>query len=33
MQDGKMYSYLHSLLGAKLMEELDRKLSGRDVEE
>lgn len=26
MQDSKMYTYLHSLLGAKLMEELDRKL-------
>ncbi|MDE7325176.1 MAG: hypothetical protein K2N63_02690 [Lachnospiraceae bacterium] len=33
MQDGKMYTYLHSLLGPKLMEELDNKLSGGDTEE
>lgn len=25
MQDGKMYSYLHSMLGVELMEELDRQ--------
>lgn len=28
MQDEKMYAYLHSFLGAQLMEELDRSLSG-----
>lgn len=32
MQDSKMYTYLHSLLGARLMEQLDRKLENGSEE-